>query len=76
MSVTESDEFEEEQGPYLGEYEGDRNEENERHGQGKAILPNGDTYEGAYEHGKRHGMKYYETGCTQVPIWKCRIRST
>ncbi|XP_051871242.1 radial spoke head 1 homolog [Pristis pectinata] len=59
MSVTESEELEEEQGPYLGEYEGERNAENERHGQGKAVLPNGDTYEGSYEHGKRHGMGTY-----------------
>ena len=39
----------------LKEYEGDRNEEGERHGNGKAVLPNGDTYEGQYEKGKRHG---------------------
>ena len=52
-------EFEDEAGPYLGEYEGDRNEEGERHGQGKAILPNGDKYEGSYEHGLRHGKGTY-----------------
>lgn len=38
------------------EYEGDRNEVGERHGHGKARLPNGDTYEGNYEFGKRHGQ--------------------
>ncbi|TKC46019.1 hypothetical protein EI555_012561, partial [Monodon monoceros] len=38
------------------EYEGERNEAGERHGHGKARLPNGDTYEGKYEHGKRHGQ--------------------
>ncbi|XP_069745223.1 radial spoke head 1 homolog isoform X3 [Narcine bancroftii] len=59
MSLTESEEMEEEHGPYLGEYEGERNAENERHGQGKAVLPNGDTYEGSYEHGKRNGMGTY-----------------
>ncbi|XP_072900873.1 radial spoke head 1 homolog [Hemitrygon akajei] len=59
MSLTESEDLEEEQGPYLGEYEGERNADNERHGQGKAVLPNGDTYEGSYEHGKRHGMGTY-----------------
>ena len=41
------------------EYEGERNENEERHGYGKATLPNGDTYEGQYEHGKRHGTGTY-----------------
>ena len=36
-------------------YEGDRNDSGERHGQGKATLPNGDVYEGSYENGQRHG---------------------
>jgi len=40
----------------LKEYEGDRNEAGERHGQGKAVLPNGDTYQGTYENGKRCGQ--------------------
>ena len=38
------------------EYEGERNEKEERHGKGKATLPNGDTYEGMYEFGKRQGQ--------------------
>ena len=38
------------------EYDGERNEAGERHGHGKARLPNGDTYEGSYQHGKRHGQ--------------------
>ncbi|ELW53198.1 Radial spoke head 1 like protein [Tupaia chinensis] len=42
------------------EYEGDRNEAGERHGHGKARLPNGDTYEGSYEFGKRHGQGTYK----------------
>ena len=41
------------------EYEGERNEREERHGFGKAILPNGDKYEGQYENGKRHGNGTY-----------------
>ena len=41
------------------QYTGDRNNEGERHGFGKAILPNGDTYEGEYDHGKRHGYGTY-----------------
>ncbi|NXS01333.1 RSPH1 protein, partial [Oxylabes madagascariensis] len=41
------------------EYEGDRNSEGQRHGFGKALLPNGDTYEGQYEHGLRNGPGTY-----------------
>ena len=41
------------------EYEGGRNQNDERHGVGKAIFPNGDTYEGKYENGKRHGNGTY-----------------
>lgn len=40
-------------------YEGDRNENKERHGFGKAKLPNGDTYEGQYQNGKRYGTGTY-----------------
>lgn len=43
----------------IKEYEGERNEKEERHGQGKATLPNGDTYEGQYDSGKRHGQGTY-----------------
>lgn len=39
----------------LQEYEGERNEAGERHGAGRAVFPNGDIYQGQYEHGKRHG---------------------
>lgn len=39
----------------MQEYEGDRNEVGQRHGVGKAVFPNGDIYQGQYEHGKRHG---------------------
>ncbi|XP_075628948.1 radial spoke head 1 homolog [Balearica regulorum gibbericeps] len=43
----------------LGEYDGERNSEGERHGRGKARLPNGDTYDGEYEHGFRSGWGTY-----------------
>ncbi|KAG2457373.1 radial spoke head 1 homolog [Polypterus senegalus] len=59
MSDSGSEESEEEQGIYLGEYEGERNDDGERHGHGKAILPNRDTYEGQYENGKRNGQGKY-----------------
>ncbi|UJR37982.1 hypothetical protein I4U23_030664 [Adineta vaga] len=59
MSDDEEELGEEENGDNLGTYEGDRNEQNERHGFGKATLPNGDTYEGQYENGKRHGTGTY-----------------
>lgn len=41
------------------EYEGGRNDNDERHGVGKATFPNGDAYEGKYEYGKRHGNGTY-----------------
>ena len=45
---------------FTQEYEGERNESNERHGFGKAKLPNSDTYEGFYQNGKRHGQGTYK----------------
>jgi len=61
MSDDDGDDFEgEDSGPYLGEYEGERNELEERHGYGKATLPNGDKYEGYYENGKRNGNGTYK----------------
>ncbi|NXX79449.1 RSPH1 protein, partial [Urocolius indicus] len=41
------------------EYDGERNPEGERHGRGKAKLPNGDIYNGEYEHGLRSGQGTY-----------------
>lgn len=43
----------------IGVYEGDRNEDGARHGQGKACFPNGDIYEGEYEDGRRNGFGSY-----------------
>lgn len=40
-------------------YEGERNEKGERHGSGKALLPNGDMYVGEYRDGLRHGKGVY-----------------
>lgn len=55
------------------EYEGARNENGERHGHGKARLPNGDVYEGNYEFGKRHGQVRSEPRprvlCTASLFW-------
>ncbi|XP_002761498.2 radial spoke head 1 homolog isoform X2 [Callithrix jacchus] len=59
MSELGSEELDEEGEIDIGEYEGDRNEAGERHGRGRARLPNGDTYEGSYEFGKRHGQGIY-----------------
>lgn len=44
---------------YLGKYAGDRNEKEERHGDGQALLPNGDEYQGKYRSGQRHGFGKY-----------------
>lgn len=41
------------------EYMGNRNEAKQRHGKGKALLPNGDYYEGYYNEGLRNGRGYY-----------------
>nr|XP_033194058.1 radial spoke head 1 homolog isoform X1 [Bombus vancouverensis nearcticus] len=43
----------------LGLYEGERNEKGDRHGNGKALLPNGDMYVGRYCKGLRHGAGLY-----------------
>ncbi|XP_066902422.1 radial spoke head 1 homolog [Halyomorpha halys] len=43
----------------IGEYEGQRNEKCQRHGIGRALLPNGDYYEGRYNQGLRHGLGLY-----------------
>ncbi|CAG5911453.1 radial spoke head 1 homolog [Menidia menidia] len=59
MSFIGSDDFDEDNNK-LGEYEGGRNEAGERHGEGKATLPNGDIYQGGYENGKRHGQGTYQ----------------
>lgn len=59
-TVRESDEemdSENELLPYT--YEGGRNENGERHGKGKARLPNGDLYEGEYKNGYRNGYGKY-----------------
>lgn len=40
----------------MQEYEGERNELGERHGEGRAVLPNGDVYQGDYFNGLRHGL--------------------
>jgi len=43
----------------IQEYEGGRNDKDQRHGHGKARLPNGDTYEGMYDSGTRSGAGTY-----------------
>ncbi|KAL0985553.1 hypothetical protein UPYG_G00158530 [Umbra pygmaea] len=58
MSDIGSEEFDDDHS-YHGEYDGDRNETGERHGVGKAMLPNGDTYQGMYENGQRSGQGTY-----------------
>lgn len=43
----------------LGKYDGETNERGERHGFGRAVLPDGSQYEGNYENGKRNGFGVY-----------------
>ncbi|KAL5105722.1 hypothetical protein TcWFU_002890 [Taenia crassiceps] len=57
--MSEDDIEEGEDEVYMGVYEGGRNEKGERHGFGRTILPNHDTYEGMYENGLRNGKGYY-----------------
>jgi radial spoke head protein 1 len=71
MSDIGSDDLDEEKGQSLGEYDGERNEKSQRHGHGKATLPNGDTYEGMYEYGQRNGTGTYrfKNGARYVGDW-------
>lgn len=47
-------------------YSGERDAEGRRHGQGTAVLPNGDSYNGTYEQGLRQGSGKYTwaNGCS------------
>ncbi|XP_077959197.1 radial spoke head 1 homolog isoform X1 [Gasterosteus aculeatus] len=58
MSDVGSEEFDDARSK-LGEYAGGRNEAGERHGAGRAALPNGDVYHGGYAGGSRHGQGTY-----------------
>eukprot|EP00730_Choanoeca_flexa_P006201 TRINITY_DN12103_c0_g2_i1.p1 TRINITY_DN12103_c0_g2~~TRINITY_DN12103_c0_g2_i1.p1 ORF type:complete len:217 (+),score=31.25 TRINITY_DN12103_c0_g2_i1:34-684(+) len=59
--MSDYDEFDEDAGPSIGTYEGDRHPDTQvRHGKGKATLPNGDKYEGDYVDGQRHGKGVYQ----------------
>ena len=44
----------------VNSYEGERNEQFERQGTGKATYTNGDYYDGQFEHGKRSGTGIYK----------------
>lgn len=44
---------------FMKKYDGELNEKGERHGFGRALLPNGDEYDGDYKNGKRHGYGKY-----------------
>ncbi|KAI8910640.1 hypothetical protein DFJ77DRAFT_441920 [Powellomyces hirtus] len=46
--------------PTIGTYEGSRNDQSERHGQGKMTFPNGDIYKGGYATGTRSGSGTYK----------------
>ncbi|CAG2065155.1 unnamed protein product, partial [Timema podura] len=60
----------------IKEYEGERNDSNQRHGQGRALLPNGDVYEGKYRNGKRHGSGLYvfRGGARYEGQWKKGVK--
>ncbi|KAJ3411962.1 hypothetical protein HDV05_001440 [Chytridiales sp. JEL 0842] len=71
----DGEEFQEE-APTLGVYEGERNEQKQRHGKGKNTFPNGDVYEGAYENGQRHGTGAYtwKNGARYSGEYKANLR--
>lgn len=41
------------------EYDGERNDQKQRHGKGRALLPNSDYFDGYYKEGLRHGEGHY-----------------
>lgn len=43
----------------IGEYDGERNEVKQRHGKGRALLPNSDYFSGSYKEGLREGKGHY-----------------
>ncbi|XP_029671376.1 radial spoke head 1 homolog [Formica exsecta] len=59
LSDRHPDEYGETEIEPIGVYEGERNENGERHGNGKALLPNGDLYVGQYRDGLRYGKGVY-----------------
>nr|XP_012233953.1 PREDICTED: radial spoke head 1 homolog isoform X1 [Linepithema humile] len=63
METSSADQYPDERGEQetdpFGVYEGERNENGERHGSGKALLPNGDMYVGEYRNGLRDGKGTY-----------------
>ncbi|XP_017763361.1 PREDICTED: radial spoke head 1 homolog [Eufriesea mexicana] len=60
----------------LGLYEGKRNEKGDRHGHGKAFLPNGDMYVGLYCKGLRHGRGLYvfKIGARYAGEWRHGVK--
>ncbi|XP_026298638.1 radial spoke head 1 homolog isoform X2 [Apis mellifera] len=66
---------EEEANP-LGLYEGERNEKGDRHGRGKALLPNGDMYVGQYCKGLRHarGLYVFKNGARYDGEWRQGVK--
>lgn len=58
-------------------YEGQKNSNDERHGFGKATLPNGDTYVGTYKNGFRHGRGIYKfkNGATYKGCYRDGLRN-
>ena len=47
-------------------YQGGRDAEGLRHGQGKYVFPSGGVYEGGYQNGLKHGFGRFEMACGDV----------
>ncbi|XP_055335634.1 radial spoke head 1 homolog [Paramacrobiotus metropolitanus] len=65
-----------EESAFTGEYHGERNAYNQRHGQGTTILPNGDKYKGQYAHNLRDGKGTYvfKSGSRYEGSWRCGVK--
>ncbi|KAJ3277905.1 hypothetical protein HK104_002851 [Borealophlyctis nickersoniae] len=77
MSDVESEAEFKEEGPSIGTYEGERNDNKERHGKGKNTFPDGDVYEGTYVSGVRSGQGVYKwkaTGARYSGEYKENVR--
>ncbi|TPX53423.1 hypothetical protein SeMB42_g00789 [Synchytrium endobioticum] len=57
--MSDDGQSEHEEGPSIGTYEGGRNAAGQRHGSGRMLWPNGDSYEGEYADGVRCGKGTY-----------------
>ena len=49
-----------------GEYDGERNDKGQRHGRGRYLFSNGDSYDGEWKRDKMHGFGEYKSVSGEV----------